>query len=217
MGSKMKKMFISFFLLVFSVLFFGCGGNDDKTSPDANETSAPEATYYQQVAYYGSVYSFDAIDCYVAGSVGTTPVVYMLAIDFENGQGQSMSFSVQDSENSPENLVSVGEHNVSEQHRGAIDNMAQSHTFSIGDLTEKQFAIVWDEVNLSQYLFSGKGYIHIKERIELECADQIWVGGKYAYPGDPEYDEYYENYCAPGYFFPAQKIMFECVDGHYPY
>jgi hypothetical protein len=49
--------------------------------------------------------------------------------------------------------------------------------------------------------------------LDLGCADSIWVGGHRAGPGDPEDDQYYDAYCAPGYHYPVQDIAVTVQDG----
>ena len=193
-------------------LLLGVVGCSDSTEP--LPPSVPPT--YGEVQYYGETYDFGAPECFVSGTEGGV-TKYSLRIRFVDSENRAIEFSVQDQENNPANLVTVGEHPTTGQHWDGIHNRMQPATFTINHMDSDQLAVVWEEVTLDGRTFSGTGYIDIRERIELACADSIFIGGGYAHPGDPEYDSYYEAYCAPGYYYPAQKIWFVCEEGAYSY
>lgn len=191
-------------------LLLGAGGCSDSTEP----LSLPVPPTYGEIQYHGETYNFGAPECVVSGTEGGV-TEYSLLIRFVDSENRELEFSVQDQQNNPANLVTAGEHPATGQHWDGIHNRMQPAGFTINYLDFDQLAVVWEEVTLNGRSFSGIGHIEIKERIELACADSIFIGGRYAHPGDPEYDIYYETYCEPGYYYPAQKIWFVCEEGDY--
>jgi hypothetical protein len=191
-------------------LFSGIVGCSDSTDP----LPPADPPSYNEIQFHGETYDFGAPECYVSGTDGGVSQ-YSLNIRFVDSENRSFKFSVQDHENNPANLVAVGDHPATGQHWDGIRNQMQPAGLTINYMGAEQLAIVWEEVTLSGRTFSGNGYIEIKERIEYACADSIFIGGGVAHPGDPEYDAYYETYCEPGYFYPAQRIWFECEEGDY--
>jgi len=199
------KAIVTWLMVGLVAVLVGCSNS---TEPD------PRAIRYAEVDYHGVTHVFDEVVCSVSGSVGG-PVVYSLHIRMTDEESRSVEFSVQDEENNPENLISIGEHHATGHHGDGVGSYMQPAGFFVSGLTSRQLSVVWEEVEMTGRVFSGRGYVHLKERIEPACADSIWVGGYFAKPGDPEYERYYESYCEPGYFFPEQKVWFKCVDGSY--
>jgi hypothetical protein len=199
-------------ILVFVTigLIFGVAGCSDSTDPQPE----PVPPTYGEIQFHGDTFHFGPPECVVSGTVGGV-TQYFLWIRFSDSENRAIEFSVQDHENNPANLITVGDHPATGHHWDGIYNRMQSAEFTINYIDSDQLSIVWEDVALNGRRLSGTGYIEIKERIELACPDSIFIGGGYAYPGDPVYDTYYEMYCEPGYFFPAQKICFECEEGDY--
>lgn len=191
------------FSLVFA--FTACTSN---IGPD------PEPVIYGTVDFYGQEYIFSTFECYVAGTVGGPPQ-YSLSIRMEDEQNRYLKFRIQDPNNDPSELLTEGEHFATGQHWDDVFNAISGNTFTINNLNDEQLSVVWGEIEVAEHTFSGRGYIHIKQRLELACADSIWIGDEYAYPGDPEYEQYYSTYCEPGYYYPEQKIWFRCEDSHH--
>ena len=191
------------FSLVFA--FTACTSN---IGPD------PEPVIYGAVDFHGQEYIFSNFECYVEGTCGGPPQ-YSLSIRMEDEQNRYLRFRIQDPNNDPFELLTEGEHFATGQHWDNVFNAISSSTFTINCLNEEQLSVVWEEIEVAEYTFSGRGYIHIKQRLELVCADSIWIGSGFAYPGDPEYDHYYSTYCEPGYYYPEQKIWFRCADSHH--
>ncbi len=177
--------------------------------------TGPDSEIFGEVNFHGQEYIFPYFECSVNSTDGE-PLQYILSIRLENDQNQKLQFKIQDPDNDPFGLLTEGEHFATGQHWDSVSNGISSSHFTIGGLTENQMSIVWEEIEVDEFTFSGRGYIQIKQRLELVCADSIWIGGEFAYPGDPEYDHYYSTYCEPGYYYPEQKIWFHCEESHHP-
>jgi len=190
--------------IVLLVLLLGC---EDSTTPTIEHE-------YGVIAFHGEIYHFENVQCDVQGTIGGEPV-YSLEIHFTDKEGRRISFQIQDPDNDPSNLIKPGLHLATGQHWDGIFTGMQPSTFTMNLLGPTQLAVSWDKVRMVGEYFMGRGHIDIFERLDLACASRIWIGGAYAYPGDPEYDKYYENYCAPGYYYPAQRIWFICENGAY--
>jgi len=200
-----KILFITEIILLSLIL--GCS-DSTKLGPDTVPTNTGE------IEFHGEIYTFESIECTVSGTDGGEPT-YSLQIRFTDEEGRSIGFGIQDQDNDPANLLLPGLHLATGQHWDGISNRMQPSSFTINYLGSDYLSVFWEEVDLQDHYFSGRGYIEIHRRLELSCPDRIWIGGKYAYPGDPEYDNYYETYCAPGYYYPAQRIWFTCENGTY--
>jgi len=177
-------------------------GNEPDSLPEVNG----------EVLFHNQSFQYEQVECYISGTVGG-PTTYSLSINFVDSLDRSINFSIQDAENDPAKLSEIGLHRATGGFRDGINNRLTSPHFLISSLDETQLSLTWEHITVEEYTFSGNGYISVHERIELECADSVWVGGRFAYPGDIEYDSYFESYCEPEYFYPSQKILFECQDG----
>ena len=196
---------MKFALLVIAIalvgLILGCS---DSTEPGS------QIGHYIQ--FHGKAYNYDEVEVSVSGTDGG-PVEYSLHVNFSNSGENLFAFGIQDLDNNPINLLTEGEHFATGQHWDSFSNYLTEAHFSIGYLNENQASLVWNKIEIDDRIFSGHGYIHIKQRLELACADSIWVGGEFAGPGHPAYEKYYETYCEPEYFYPEQKIYFSCKNG----
>ncbi|UCF06577.1 MAG: hypothetical protein JSV33_05995 [bacterium] len=203
----MKMRSVVVFAFIGLAVVLGCS---DSTGPEPE----PIPSTIGEIRYHGETYQFDTIECRVFCTDGGDPV-YSLEIEFIDTENRSIEFAIQDPGNNPANLVTPGEHRATGQHWDAVRSRMQPSTFTINYLGSDSLSVNWEEIELKGHAFSGRGFIEVHQRLELVCADSIWVGGEFAYPGDPAYEEYFERYCEPGYFYPAQKIWFECEDGIY--
>lgn len=180
-----------------------------------DNNTKPEIPIFNTVSFHGQAYWFENMECCISGSVGGE-IQYVLVVTFTDQENRRISFRIQDPNNEPNGFLTAGEHSAT-GHLDNIYNKLTGNSFSIGCLTQEQMAIFWEEIEVDDHLFNGTGYIHLKQRLDYVCADSIWIGGSFAYPGDPEYDQYYETYCSPGYYYPAQKVWFECINGYNPF
>lgn len=194
-------------LVVSSVGLLGCS---DSTDPDPD----PASPSYGTIQYHGEAYQFDTVEGHVSGTDGGPPT-YSLSLRFSDPEGRSIRFRVQDPENNPSNLVTLGAHPATGGHWDGVSSYMQPASFTIGYLGADSLSVTWEEIDRQDRVFSGRGFIEIFQRLDLACADSIWSDGEFVHPGDPAYDQYHENYCEPGYFFPAQRVWFEIEDGAY--
>jgi hypothetical protein len=153
-----------------------------------------------------TLYTLSITECVVSGTEGGPPQ-YSLQIRFDG-----VWFSVMDQNNDPENLLTLGAHPATGAHWDRISNHLSENSYSIGGIGGDEMEIVWDEIGVDGYSFTGEGRIVIKNRIEFKCPDSIWVGEEVS-KGDPRYDEWYNAYCSPAAFFPVQTIYFRCEEG----
>jgi hypothetical protein len=196
-------------IIAFVLLSAMCSCRDN-TEPVVD----PAQRNIGEIEFHGEIYDFEFIECSVSGTDGGEQI-YSLQISFTDEEGRSIGFGIQDSDNDPAELIVPGLHLATGQHRDGISNSMQPSSFTINYLGSECLSVFWEEVDLRDHAFSGRGYIEIRQRLDLACPDRIWIGGRYAHPGDPEYDDYYEKYCAPGYYYPAQRIWFTCENGSY--
>ncbi|MFH1409181.1 MAG: hypothetical protein ABIH34_04700 [Nanoarchaeota archaeon] len=146
--------------------------------------------------------------CGVQGTEGGDPV-YSLRISFSDDSDETynrISFSVQDQDNDPINLLMVGTHPATGQMRDTIGNFLQPSSFS-WMIEPDEMDITWKNIAITENIFSGEGFITIKKTIQRDCPEQVWIGGRYVIKGDPEYMCGYEDV-----FYPAQTIHFACED-----
>ncbi|UCF05207.1 MAG: hypothetical protein JSV33_15015 [bacterium] len=193
--------------IVLLSLILSCS---DSTKPGPD----PVPKNIGEIEFHGETYYFESVECVITGTEGGEPV-YLLQIEFTDEEDRSIGFRIQDPDNNPANLIVPGLHLATGQHWDGISNRMQPWGFTINYLGSDYLSVFWEEVELQDHSFSGRGYIEIHQRLELTCPERTWVGGKWAYPGDPEYDNHYEKYCAPGYYYPAQRIWFTCENGAY--
>ncbi|MEA1999238.1 MAG: hypothetical protein U9N61_07950 [Euryarchaeota archaeon] len=152
---------------------------------------------------------FCTTECIVDGTCGGPPQ-YSLRITFvdpSKDDFDTISFSVQDPDNNKDNLLKPGPHPATGNHWDGIGNKLQSETYSLNYLNADEMEIVWKNVETSGNKFSGEGYINIKKLITKTCPEKMWVGGHYAFKGDPDY------FCSIEQDYPAQKIFFKCENG----
>ena len=185
--------------LVAAAMSVGCS---DSTSPEKPGVS---------MVFNGEVYVFDSVSASVSGSVGGPPV-YALMVTLQSSKGGSIRFSVQDENNDPAALLELGSHRGTGGHSDAISNYLVDTSFGMGNLTHEQLSIDWTAIDVSGSKFGGRGFIRVLSRLELACADSVWAG-YWAKPGDPEYDQYFDRYCVPGFYYPTQTIAFSVEDG----
>ena len=200
----MKKYLL--FLLILSLFYLGNYDN-----------AYPESVEYGKILIKDAVYHFSNMGCVVDATCGG-PTTYSLKISFidpSRRKFNSFSFGIQDPNNNKLNLLQIGSHPATGNHWDRITNRLQEGSFSINQITSDEMEIIWKNIEISDYKFSGEGYIHIKKKIENKCSDKIWIDGRYAKEGDPEYEDYYKRCCLPNYYYPPQKIWFRCKDGHY--
>lgn len=138
------------------------------------------------------------------------PLIYSLEIKLANktkSNFEIVKFSVQDLQNSKNNLMTVGTHTATGQHWDRFSNYLEASSYSLIMQPEDMDIVLEKVKNLDKH-FSAEGYVNIKKTIKKECPEQIWIGGHYAKIGDSDYicthkDEY----------LPAQKIYFKCDNG----
>lgn len=131
------------------------------------------------------------------------PVQYSLQVTFQRtstDQFNSISFSIMDSENIKENLLTKGSHPA---FGGQINNRLQPHTYGL-NVEANEMEIVWEMIETSGTTFSGEGFINIKKSIKKVCHEKMWVDGHYAYKGDSDY------FCPIEEEYPPQRIPFSC-------
>ena len=134
-------------------------------------------------------------------------MVLVLNIAFEHESGARFDFSVQDPNNGQEGLPSEGPDPATGNHwNGTGTYLPGVRGFFMNYRTAEDLEIVWLEIAVDRYTFSGSGYTHIKRELHWACPDSIWIGGRTVGPGDPEYEAYRETYCMPDFYFPEQKI-----------
>ena len=153
-----------------------------------------------QIKINATVHPLKAVECYVSGTEGD-PVEYSLLVKFEATDStdetfNTISFSVADPNNDPNNLLSVGTHPASGNNWDGIDNSLQDSTYfwSGESITQDNFEIVIKTlvVNASMQSFIAEGYVNIKQAIHVLIPD---VGVDDTYP--------------------AQKVNFHCSNGRY--
>ena len=197
------------YLLFFLILNLFYLGNYDNAYPESVE--------YGEILIKDTIYHFSNMECNVITTEGSA-TKYSLEIilsDPSKEKFNSLSFSVQDPNNNKYNLLKIGLHPATGDHWDSIRNHLREDSVTINGIASDEMEIIWKNIEVSDYRFSGEGYIHIKKKIEEKCADKIWVGGRYAKKGDPEYEDYCKKYCLPKYYYPPQKIWFRCKNGHY--
>jgi hypothetical protein len=196
-------------LVIASVTFIAAAlGCSDNTKPE------PQTAVISEIQFYGATYNFQTVECAVSSITGGTPVYY-LTIRFVDEEDRAIEFSIQDQQNNPGGLVAVGSHAATGQHWDGIRSDFHPFGFFFNHMNAGQLAVVWEEITLSNHMFSGAGYIELRERIDFACADSIYYDGEFCYPGDPMYDYYHEFFCEPGYYYPAQEIRFACENGEF--
>lgn len=162
--------------------------------------------------FHGETYVCDEVVGVIDG-YEDDPFVYGLFLDFNNDGERLIQISIQDPNGDRDGLLVEGVHHATGNHIDRIFNYMSPNVFSIGYLDSTRLSLEWEQVEIDGGKFSGHGYVNFHERLGLACADSIWFEGGFVGPGHPEYDNYFENYCAPGYYYPAQRISFTCKDG----
>ena len=145
------------FLISMILVFGACSSNIE---PD------PETWFYGVVAFHGQVYQFTTFECRVSGTEGG-PVQYSLKVTMRDDQDRRLEFSIQDPNNDPDALLTVGEHLATGQHWDGVGNYISNNSFYLNCLAGEQMSVVWEEIELTENAFSGRGYIHIKQRLEF--------------------------------------------------
>jgi hypothetical protein len=202
-GDKMR-LAVLFIMIAGIALFGGCSECDRLTGVD------PELNMVQ---FHGGTYRCSGVECSVAGAEGGPPS-YGLRIALEMESGTRFGFSIQAPDDCIDSLLTKGTHTATGGAGDVIRTFLPGRaSFSMTGLTAEDLEITWGEVSTTSTGFSGAGYVYIKREIRFVCADSVWIGGRFVKPGDPEYEDYYETYCAPDFYYPEQKIGFVCEDG----
>lgn len=176
-----------------------------------SDSTKPETPIGDTIQFHGSTFHPDQTEVSVRAIAGD-PENFWLQILFRVSDGGLATFKVQDPDNDPDNLLALGEHNATGQYFDSAYSGLTDDRISMDFLESDQFSIVWQSILVSGQTFSGEGYISIKQRINYACVDSIQTVDGVFGPGDPIYDQYFELNCAPGFYFPEQKIRFACEE-----
>lgn len=166
-----------------------------------------------RVRFHGAQYFCSDPDCRVKGAIGES-VTCFLEIAFDCPSGERFAFRIQAPSNCRDSLIAVGTVAASGHAWDMVSVLLPGATsFSLSGLTVDGLSVTWIQVAADSASFAGYGYIQLEREIAVVCADSVWIGGRFATYGDPEYEKWYESYCEPGYYFPEQTIWFACMNG----
>lgn len=159
-----------------------------------------------RVIYNGKPRSMMTGECVIDQS-STGEISLVIQLEERNKPNNEIEFSVTTPSENKRSLVRLGAHNSRGEHGDRFNNRLSSSAYS-WILEPGQVDVVWDEVSSNLRMFYGSGCIRIKETLQRECPERIWVGGYYVYPGEEEYRCTYEDD-----YLPPQRIAFSCEDG----
>lgn len=193
------KLLIAF-ILALSASLVGCSDSTD-----------PSQAGVGFVKFHGQTFVVES----TVAIVDVIPVAsgIYLKLKMSTRGGGLVQFAVRSPDADFLSLLTVGAHKP----LGGIADFAVSDLTDIqvgfNYLTEDDLSIVWESTTIEGDSFTGHGYVLIRARLNYACADSIRTAVQTYYPGDPEYDSYFERYCAPEFYFPAQRISFSVTEG----
>ncbi len=123
-----------------------------------------------------------------------------------------MVFSVRGPDGEPSALLVRGEHDGGSLSSNFVGLNAEGGSIGV-DTGSDQLSIVWESISVGEDTYSGHGYIDLKQRIDFACPDSLFTENGFIGPGDPEYDNYYQQFCEPEFYMPNQTIHFTCERG----
>jgi hypothetical protein len=177
-----------------------------------SDGTSPEYPSAAKVSFHGNSYLVNSTNVRARYDFGDSSLHY-LSVSIITPDNPAFAFSFQAPDGDLDRLLTLGEHSGS----GSLYDGIVCHFWDdnvdlvvFKRLGPDEYSLVWQTLTRSEDSFSGQGYVHLKSRIEYACLDSFRTPDGVFGPGDPAYDQYYDMYCMPEYYFPAQKIQFSC-------
>ena len=174
-----------------------------------SDGTSPEYPSAAKVGFHGNFYLVNSTNVRASYDFSDTSIYY-LSVNIFTPDNSGVVFSFQAPDVDLDRLLALGEHPGSGSPQDRISCHLTDNPVGFWGLGPDEYSLVWQTLTRGEDSFSGQGYIHLKSRIEYACLDSFRTTDGVFGPGNPAYDQYYEIYCVPEYYFPAQKIQFSC-------
>ncbi len=195
-------------LVLISVLLF-LGSCSDSTKP-----SAPDGNAFK---FYGESYSYEYSKVSIIKQTDTYgSELYIMEIRLSGAadfNSPRVSFYLWSSGDDFHELLTPGEHRATGNNLSLAGVLVEETNLTFIGTEPLPFVIVWESITTTENSFSGNGHILIEEQMNYVCSDSLHTINGNLGPGTPEYDEYYNLSCEPGFYLPTQKLDFVCTDG----
>jgi len=176
-----------------------------------SDGTSPEYPSAAKVSFHGNFYLVNSTNVRTGSAFSDSSLHYLLVYIITPDKS-AFAFSFQAPDRDLDRLLTLGEHSGSGSPYDGISCHLTDNVDVVGfqGLGPDEYSLVWQTLTRGEDSFSGQGYVHLKSRIEYVCLDSFRTSDGVFGPGDPVYDQYYDIYCMPEYYFPAQKIQFSC-------